>query len=245
MAWAGELEGWLTSPPRWHLVTHMGRTGDWEKVLPEDGEQSLQIVPPLPEVELAARTARRVVAADASLNLLPPEFATRYHQQFVDRLWGRGLLAVLALYGVSLMIYFIALGVLNFQTKRVESQVMQISQSYTNALQTKARFSVLKERQELKFAALDCWEAVAEAMPASLTLDSMNFNNGSRLSLAGSANDAGAVLDFSDKLRRAIARTGQPLFNPNRFEPPRTQMNPGGGAVRWSYELELKRTESK
>jgi hypothetical protein len=34
---------------------------------------------------------------------------------------------------------------------------------------------------------------------------------------------------------------GQPLFNVNRSDPPRTQVMPGG-MVRWSYELELKRS---
>jgi hypothetical protein len=244
MAWAGELEGWLTSPPRWHLVAPAGNSGEWGNLLPEGGEQSLQIVPPLSETELAARTARRAVQTDPKDNLLPLEFATRYHQQFVDRLWMRGLFAVLGLYGVGLLVYFVALGVLNFQTKRVESNVASRAAAYTNVVELKARYNILKDRQELKFAALDCWEAVAEVMPATLTLDSMSFGDGRRVTLVGSGNEPGEVIDFSDKLSKYVVR-GQPLFNRAKYEPPRITGNPSGGTVRWSYELELKRTEKR
>jgi hypothetical protein len=244
MAWAGELEGWLTSPPRWHLVAPAGNSGEWGNLLPEGGEQSLQIVPPLSETELAARTARRAAQTDPKDNLLPLEFATRYHQQFVDRLWMRGLFAVLALYGVCLLIFFVAVGVLNFRTKRVESYVASRAAAYTNVVELKARYNILKDRQELKFAALDCWEAVAEVMPATLTLDSMSFGDGRRVTLVGSGSEPGEVIDFSDKLSKYVVR-GQPLFNRAKYEPPRITGNPSGGTVRWSYELELKRTEKR
>ena len=64
---------------------------------------------------LAGRTAKRA-AAGAKVNLLPPEFTARYHQQFVDRLWLRGLAYVGVLYAISLVIYFCAVAVLGYRT---------------------------------------------------------------------------------------------------------------------------------
>ncbi|HEU5125059.1 MAG TPA: hypothetical protein VFW05_13470 [Verrucomicrobiae bacterium] len=242
MAWAGELDGWLTAPPRWHLVADDGAAELWRQPLQEGLDQSIEVIAPLPTPELAARTARRAAESDPNVTLLPPEFATRYQQQFVDRLWMRGLGAVLGLYVVCVLIYFVAIGFLNFKTSGVEQRVAGLGASYTNVLQLNAQFKVLKERQELKYAALDCWQAVAETMPAGITLDSMNFSGGKKLSLNGTApaDQVSAVLDFSDSLRKFMVR-GQPLFDVRQVDPPRTQVMPGGG-VRWSYELELKRS---
>src|ERR1019366_2825566 len=123
--------------------------------------------------------------ANGSLNLLPPEFTKRYHQQFVDRLWMRGLAAVLGVYLVGCLIFFVAAWVFNHQTENKEELVSNNSYTYTNSLQLKARYDLLKERQALRFAALDAWEAVAEKIPQGVTLESMNFNDGKRVMLNG------------------------------------------------------------
>ena len=33
IVWAGELEGWLTAPPQWHLVADGATAGEWETLL--------------------------------------------------------------------------------------------------------------------------------------------------------------------------------------------------------------------
>ncbi len=250
MAWAGELEGWLTAPPHWHLVGDDATAAEWVTPLQEGLEQRVEVIPPLPGQDLAARTAQRAAQTDPAINLLPAEFAVRYRQQFVDRLWMRGLFSALALYGIGLLIYFVALGFLNYQTKTAEKKVADLGGAHTNAMQIKAQYLILKERQELKYAALECWEAVAETLPENMTLDSINFgesrnpNGGRTLQLSGTApaGEVNTVFDFGDKLRRAPEKTsGQPLFNPN-FDPPRPILAPGG-TVRWTCELELKRAE--
>ena len=242
MAWAGELEGWLTSPPRWHLVAE-GAEG-WQRALQEATDQPVEVLPPLPARELASLTAKRAALEDANNNLLPPEFASRYQQQFVDRLWGRGLLAALAIYGIGLAIFFVALGVFSHVTAGVEAHADSLSGTYTNYLQMRAKLGILQEREVLKSAALDCWAAVAETMPTGLTLDTMNFSdlNGSRLSLTGTApaDQVLAVSDFYEKLRKWETADGKPLFGSNEGGVPTTQLNPGGGTVRWSFELDLK-----
>jgi hypothetical protein len=242
MTWAGELEGWLTSPPRWHLVGEA--TDPWHGVLREALDQPVEVVAPVPTLTLAALTAKRAAHSETTNNLLPPEFATRYQQQFVDRLWGRGLLAALALYGVCLAIYFVALTVFSHLTSRVENQATAISQTYTNSLQMKVMLGVLKERETLKFAALDCWEAVAEEMPSGLTLETMNFNDGRTLSLRGTAatDQVTTVTDFFDQLRKWKKGT-QLMFDPNGGDPtPHISVNPGGATVTWNFELDLKQT---
>ena len=246
MAWAGELDGWITSPPEWHLVADLAAAGEWESALREGLAAPVELVAPVATAELAARTARRVAEAGDDLNLLPPEFAKRYHQQFVDRLWMRGLAAVLGVYLVGCLVYFVAAGVFDHQTSAQELKVANLSYSYTNALQLKARYEVLKDRQALRFAALDCWEAVAEKIPSGVMVDSMNFNDGRRMMLNGTAPAAlvNNVIDFSGDVRKATTAAGQELFNRSGGDALQTSVNPDKATVRWSFGLELKKGEA-
>ena len=57
MSWAGELEGWLTSPPQWRVVGEPNN--EWQPALREATEQPVEVVAPMPQQELAALTARR------------------------------------------------------------------------------------------------------------------------------------------------------------------------------------------
>ena len=111
---------------------------------------------------------------------------------------------------------------------------------YTNALQLKAKFEVLKDRQDLKFAALDCWKAVAELLPDGVTLDGYNFNDGKRLTLSGSApsDQTKRLLDFDADIRK-VAPNGQPLFDPIAGDHFTYDMR--GNVVSWRCVLELKR----
>ena len=108
LAWSGELEGWLTSPPNWHLVADPVNAAEWENALREVLAEPVRVSQPLPPADLAGRTARRAAAASERVNLLPAEFSTRYHQQFVDRLWLHGLGAAGILYAIGVVIYFCA-----------------------------------------------------------------------------------------------------------------------------------------
>src|ERR1035437_9315157 len=148
LAWAGELEGWLTVPPgNWHLIADPVNAAEWENALREGLSEPVQVTPPL----------------------LPVEFPVRYHQQFVDHLWLRGLVTTGVLYAIGVAIYFCAVVFLSIQTHKVEQALADQSGSYTNALQLKAQYDVLKERQEVKYAALDCWKIVAEQLDRKST----------------------------------------------------------------------------
>src|SRR5205823_2771445 len=100
----------LTTPPRWHLVADAATAAEWEPLLSQGLGEPAEIVAPLSPVALAAATAQRAARAGGTAGLLPAEFTLRYQQQFVDRLWMRGLLAVGVVYGAGVVIYLAALG---------------------------------------------------------------------------------------------------------------------------------------
>jgi hypothetical protein len=245
MAWAGELEGWLTATPSWHLVADPTVAAQWEPDLREALEQPVEVtVPPAPAA-LAAMTAQRVAQTEPQANLLPVEFSSRYQQQFVDRLWMRGLGAVIALYLFGVMIYFGYLQFAEMGTSKVEQQVANLGPTYTNALQLKARFEVLKTQQDLKSAALDCWKTVAELLPDGVTLEGYNFNDGKRLTLNGTApsDQAKRLSDLDADIRKARLADGQPLFDPLAGEH-LTYHNSANNTVSWSCILELKKGDT-
>ncbi|MDD5139169.1 MAG: hypothetical protein PHY43_02785 [Verrucomicrobiales bacterium] len=243
LVWAGELEGWLTAQPKWHLVAEGAIAGEWEAFLRDGLGEPVEAVKPMPLPELAAHTARRATTADASNPaLLPAEFSARYHQQFVDRLWLRGLMATGVLYAIGVVIYFCATGVLGYQTRKVEQQVASISGSYTNTLQLKARCEVLQERQDLKYAALDCWKLVSDNLPAGISLQRFSFGDGHKLALGGTVtpDQITPITDFYDTLRKAQLNS-QPMFVASGGEPLNYRQN--GNQVTWNFSLELRRAE--
>ncbi len=244
LAWAGELEGWLAAPPnRWHLVADPAQAAEWEQALREGLSEPVPVTPPLPPAELAAHTARRAAASSSRVTLLPAEFPARYHQQFVDRLWLRGLVTTGILYAIGVAIYFCAVGLKTVQTQKAEKAVADISGSYTNALQLKARYDVLKERQGLKYAALDCWKIVAEQLPPNITLQRFSFADGKRLSLSGTAasDQVNTLFDFNTAMQK-VAANGRLMFNSQGSEP--VSPHPAGNnAVSWSFSLQLLNAE--
>jgi len=248
IAWAGELEGWLTAPPKWHLVADPANATEWENVLRAGLNEPVQVIAPPAPAELAARTAKRAATAGKS-NLLPEEFTTRYHQQFVDRLWLRGLFYAGCVYVVFLVFYFCAVGWLSFRTQKVEGEVAAISGSYTNAMQLKARLAVLQERSQLKYAALDCWQTVAEVLPPGLNIQRFSFTDGKRIVLSGNCaqDQINQITDpnaFYDGVRKAKLN-GQPMFNPTPDTSDQLMLKTAGNTAAWSFGLTLLHAEAE
>jgi hypothetical protein len=92
IAWAGELEGWLKGPLDLHLMVAPADAEFWQLAFKDWGERMSVLPPPTPK-ELASLSAQRCANNGVNTSLLPPEFAARYQQQFVDRLWMRGLVS--------------------------------------------------------------------------------------------------------------------------------------------------------
>ena len=245
LTWAGELEGWLTAKPNWHLVADGEAAAEWEGMLLASLGEPVAVTRPLPFVELAARTARRSAQSDARVTLLPPEFSSRYHQQFVDRLWLRGLATAGILYVIGVMVYFCAVGFLSFQTGKAEQVVAGLSGSYTNALQLQARYQVLRERQDLKYAALDCWRIVAEQLPSGISLQRLSFADGQQLSLNGTvpSDQIAQITDgFYDAVRKAKLN-GQPMFDASGSEIPTYRQL--ANTVSWQFSLMLRHKQEQ
>jgi hypothetical protein len=215
---------------------------EWENILREATSAAVTVAAPPAPAELAARTAKRAANADAKINLLPAEFSARYQQQFVDRLWLTGLMYAFVVYGIFLAIYFSAAEVRKWQAKSVESKVAAISNDYTNSVQLQARLNVLKERAQLKYAALDSWKIVAQQTPPGITLQRMSFSEGQRISMGGTTTPdmINTLLDFDANIRK-VKLNDQFVFDQQRGE----HVNPrtSGNVTTWSMSVELLRTE--
>ena len=138
----------------------------------------------------------------------------------------------------------IMLGYATVTTNTVVNQVAELGPTYTNAIQLRDRYKVLKERKELKYAGLDCWSTTARRLHENMTLDSMNFSEGRRLSLAGSApaEETDQLYVFESEMRKAMVR-GEPLFDPNKGEG--IQFSIRGGTAMCTLNIELKRSEAQ
>jgi len=237
--WAGELEGWLSSPPKFHIIAHGEAAEEWRRYVPTD--HAVEIIAPPNATEIATRTARRAASDKLRVPLLPPEYAARYKQRFMDRLWMRGLGAVLLLYIFGVLIYFAFAQVASFQVGGIESQISALGESYTNTLRLKERVKVLQDQMDLQFAALDCYKAIADKLPPDLTLNTMNFDRGRKLQLAGSMPKEAvrAITDFNEEMRK-VTVNNQPLFS--KVSPPAINPSPGGQESTWHFPCELRRS---
>jgi hypothetical protein len=237
ISWAGELEGWLTVSPQIHLVAGPQEAHFWEGVFKEEGEQ-IKVVPPAPVAQLASFTAQRCASDAKGAGLLPPDFACRYRQQFVDGLWMRGLMALFSAYVIGVLIYFGALYALKLKFARVKHDMDALAGSYTNALKDAEQIEILKVRQELKYKGLDCWKALAENLPEGAVVQEMNFHRAS-LYLRGTAEDASAIDTFNQALRVTPNpnREGQLLFT--EVERPTIQ-SVNSNTIQWSFNCAMK-----
>ena len=66
----------------------------------------------------------------------------------------------------------------------------------------------------MKYAALDCWQLVAQELPPVVTLQRSSFADGRKLTLSGQvdAADTQKMTDFYDALRKAKLKD-QPVFD--------------------------------
>ncbi|MGZ8939622.1 MAG: hypothetical protein ACXW32_10470, partial [Limisphaerales bacterium] len=227
----------LTMPVKWHFVAddQSGNVADalfygWNDTLPDRHAA-------LDRKGLARFTARRAARQEPAADLLPADFAGKYHQQYVDRLWMRGLGAVVALYMVGVLIYMAGLQVLGYQKTKITGEVAGLANSYTNVLRLKERTQILQEQLNLKYAALDCWKVSSELLPADFTLISLQFGRGGTLQLSGTAPPGAEqkVIDYNEAMRD-VTINGKRVFR--SVTPPTTQSRTAQ-FMNWNFECSL------
>jgi len=237
ISWAGEIEGWLNGPLGFHLVATPEIAEGWREAFPQD--HPLELVTPLPAQQLAAHTVRRATQESGRLNLLPPDYAARYRQQLIDRLWMRALGGLVVLYVVGVAVYMLWAQFARWQHTRVESQVSALGATYTNTMRLKEEVRILRDQFDLQYAALDCWKAVAENLPSELTLTSLSFSRGKTLTIRGkcSSGHQEQLFQFNEKLREATVNNRRLL---KEVAPPK--FDDRAGTVNWNFTAELNRT---
>lgn len=242
VAWTGELEGWLSGPLKVHLLVSETEAAFWQAAF-KDWSEHLEVIAPATPKELAALSALRCAGGTANTSLLPAEFAARYHQQFVDRLWLRGLVSVAAFYILGVLFYFAMLYVFQAKVDKEKQELATLGISYTNALHDVAQIKILQDRQLLKYSGLDCWKAVAEDLPDSMTVDSLYFS-AEKLELRGSFT--GSTVEDVGSFDEALQKATDPLRHELLFSdvsPPHTSVIGDKGT--WNFSCTLKGGEKQ
>ena len=242
IAWAGELEGWMTLPVRWHLVAPEATAAEWEPLIRQWSDEGVETSPAMASEALARFSAERTLKGLPAADLLPPEFRVRYRQQFVDRLWMGSLGAVIGVYAFAVVIYIIALQIFTFRQEQVDARVAGLANTYTNVLQLKEQVEVLQDQLNLKYAALDSWKVAAELLPEDFTLTWLVVSKGQTLQLQGTApqDQAGKVTEYNEAIRNATVN-GEPLFT--FVSTPNIQNRPGSPVLNWQFTGDLRFTE--
>lgn len=243
VAWAGELEGWLNLPVKWHLVAEEQSGGTADGIFAGWTEAPPMRHAALDRKGLARFSAKRAAKQEATADLMPVDFATKYHQQYVDRLWMRGLGAVVGVYIAGVVIYMVALQVLNYRAGSVKSEVAAVANTYTNVLRLKERTQVLQEQLNLKYAALDCWKVASEHLPADFNLINLQFGRNGLLQIIGTApsGQEQKVIDYNEAIRNATLN-GKRVFKD--VSPPNFPSRTGAQLVNWNFDCLLNLSEA-
>lgn len=238
--WSGELEGWFGGSASWYISVPASVEPIVEDVVRELSEGNYEKRPLSEDTKIAQLTAKRLLDLSNQSSLVPAEYLDRYKQQFIDKLWMSGVGAVVLIYLAGVCAYFGYLEVLKFQYNRIQSQVVAMSNAYTNALAIKAQIQVLQDQINLKNAVLDAWYAVVQNLPEELTLNSLSFSRGRIVTIFGTApQDQNAkITEYNGALAKAEIN-GQKLFS--KVSPPTITLR--GQNLTWSFNCELNRSE--
>jgi hypothetical protein len=245
VAWAGELEGWLTLPVKWRIVADEQSAAYWQSLVKDWSEDDVEVHPAADRKGMAQFSAKRVLRGESGANLLPAEYAARYHQQYTDRLWMRALGALVMAYVFGVIIYMVALQFYTFKDSGLKTQIASIANSYTNVLKLKERVGVMEEQLTMKYAALDCWKVASELLPEGFNLVNLVLGNrGRTMRLEGTAppDQRDKVIEFNDAVRKAEIN-GKPLFKD--VTPPNMNARSGSQNISWNFECRLNVSDAE
>ena len=96
---------------------------------------------------------------------------------------------------------------------------------------------------ELQYAALDSYKSAADSLPAELTLNSITFERGRRVTFFGTSGpeDRPKVNEFNSKMMEYVAR-GQRLYS--KVNPPNSSAPNPQALMTWNFSCDLKRTDA-
>ncbi len=243
MAWTGEVEGWIGSTTRWHLVANSAAAAVWQPLFQSGLQTPVEVITPLTDAQLATTNANRAARSPANTGIMPYEYVTRYMQEFHDRLWMRGLFVIVIAYIVAVVIY---LGFVNFQSldvERTEAQTGSLRTAYTNTMKIKAQLEILQNREALKFASLDIWKVAAQMLPEGVTIQGLDFKDGRHFAINGvaPADKSDSITEFNAALRKAT-KDGQLMFEKINIQ--KVRLNPGNVTINWDFDGDLARAEA-
>ncbi len=237
VAWAGEVEGWITGDPSVHLVCDDDAAEIWSPLLAEAcGSEVTRSAPP-DSAELAALNARRVANGDATANLLPAERAIRYRQELTDRIWMRAVGALIVIYMIGVGCYFGWLQYLGIQKSEVEQRIAALTDDYDKVKEMRTQIEIQEKQVNLRYASLDTWKAVSETLPGDLTLTALDFMRGERVRLVGTARNrqSSKVTDFNEDLGN-YTLDGRPIFEAGG---PASITMVQNGQIQWNFTCTL------
>jgi hypothetical protein len=101
----------------------------------------------------------------------------------------------------------------------------------------------------LKYAALDCWQLVAEQLPPEISLQRFSFGDGKKLTLSGvcTPEQISLISDpnkFYDGVRKAN-QNDQPMFNQDIGSGDQLVYRQNANQVNWSFGVELQHVEAE
>lgn len=241
VSWAGEIEGWLTADFDTHLVCDDKTAEVWLPLLKEACGTEIEHTQPPVDAALASLNARRVARSECTANLLPAERAERYRQELTDRIWMRAVGALIVVYLMVVACYFGWLQFLDSQKNQIRREVNALSDDYNTVKEMRAQIEIQKTQISLRFATLDCLMAASEALPAELTLDSLNFSKGQTVRLVGTAQNGQSpkITDFKEALSKYTVK-GDLLFASVGSPTMRMQQN---GQIQWDFSCEIAETQ--
>ena len=241
VAWSGELEGWYSGEPHFHLLADMATADTWKPVLEKATGEPVTVDEPLAPNALAGIGAQRVASGDQSTDLLPTDIKDRYRQRWIDGIWMHGLGTAVMVYAFGVLLYFAALEGLKYQRNQLKAEIQQLSGPYNDALHAKARVGVLQEQVALKYATLEALRAVSAELPDGVVLRTFTFSKGKQIYLNGSFNaaDAQDVHDFGGALEK-LTVDGERLFK-SVATPDLTENSPNRKS--WTLTAELNSKE--
>jgi hypothetical protein len=110
-----------------------------------------------------------------------------------------------------------------------------------------AEYQVLIQRRHLRQAALDCYNLAKSTLPAAWQLDSLNFQDGKRLSVQGvaPADQLPLLENVRAGLEKAQDQDGKDLFLPSTGQATMRMADSGLTNFSWSMQFELRPPEDR